>query len=316
MRRIIDRDRPFLAPSQRFPIDYQSLIELSEIDSDGKELEEIDFGIPDAARRYISPSVARDVFEHTLRHISFEEFLTNLTEAANAFALAHAPEPYSLVVEGMNRCKSNFWVMELLIDPLGGGILGTKYRPSEIVSDVSEARYNLVMFPDDAMFTGNQMRETVLSSELSRRSSRRLSSIGEMTQHDRILSVVVAFTTNLAAQKFAERGVEVFYGDVINSMVEIASLVGPEHEAMFDEALANVSPQDALLLHRPAVYFDHKIPDDTSVPELVQLFVSGCQDKQQTSKQTQLDQRRAKRHRYRDYCPVPPYILTPSCLEQ
>lgn len=296
MRRIIDRDRPFLAPRQTFPIDYEALVELS----DTKELDEIDFGVPDSARRFISPTVARDVFEHTLRHISFEEFLGHLNEAANAFAFAHAPTPYSLVVDGMNRCKSNFWVMELLLDPLGGGILGTKYPPAEIVSDVSEAICDLVMFPDDAMFTGNQMRETVLSGGISRPS-------------DRTLAVVVAVTTNLAAQKFADRGVEVFYGDVINSMVEIARLLGSEDKAMFDRALANVSVQDALLLHRPAVYFDHKIPDETSVPELVRLFVSGCQDRQRMSKQTLLDQRRTGRSSHLDTCPVPPYLLTPSC---
>lgn len=273
----VQRDEPFMFPDQGFPIDM-----------DRTPLE--DFTAPDLAGwqvpNNLSSEIARDVFRRNLRYISRDEFVSLLQKAADKFEAKYGKQNYSMFVSGGDKCKSNYWVMELLLTQTSMA----RHLPLEVTG--SKPLEDLVVLPDDGLFSGVQMSSALYH----------LQTMQEEDEQKKRYVVIVAVTTQRALDSIGNRA-EIFYGDLLETAGDTAIKMGGKYRESAERGEFENS--------QPAVYFAHKVPDRASVPYAVQFFVGGCGFPQNQS--AKLDEMLAGSE---FQCPIPPYKQTPSCLDQ
>lgn len=276
------RDEPFMFPDQRYPIDM-----------DRNSLD--DFTAPDLAgwqvSNNLSDEMARDVFRRNLRYISKDEFVSLLQKAADKFEAKYGKQNYSVFVSGGDKCKSNYWVMELLLTQTSMAL----HPPRHLVENVSgeTPRGGLVVLPDDGLFSGVQMSSTLYQLEDGK---------SKPSPSGQKYAVVVAVTTQRALDAIGDRA-EIFYGELLETAGDTAMKMGGKYRESAERGEFENS--------QPAIYFAHKVPDRASVPYAVQFFVGGCGFPQ--SESAKLDEMLAGSE---FQCPIPPYKQTPSCLDQ
>lgn len=282
LSRYLQQDRDFLRPRRLYPLDVKQI----EIESKRTEPDpnaDDFYGMHKDFMKLIPFKVARDVFHGTIRRISFDEFLGLLDKAANEFHRKYYPRPYSMVIPGMNRCKSNFWVAELLFEYT----VLNQYPPVSIYGDCSRVAADLVLFADDGLFTGEQMENSVSNCRLA---------------VEAVVLVAVATSTGKRRVERSVHGPEttVIAGDKVDSLIETATRLGGKHLDAYAKLAGN--SRAMYWLAKPIVYFDHKLPDWHSVSANISKYIVGCRGHEATPSWDP------------DDCLVPPYTTNPSCL--
>lgn len=287
----LNRDRDFLIPKETFPIDYQQLIlDVLSATSDEDKSNRY-FGLNWEYKPYIPRGIAARVFAQNIRHITFSEFLGYLQDAAEAFYHEYYPIPYVMVV-GDKPCKSNRWAMKLLLEHT----ILKDYPPFNVLEKSASVDLEnvLAVYPDDGLFTGDQMSRM----------------IGWNSGGKNV--VIVGVTTNRAKAQFSP-STDIFYGDVIDTLFETAQKMGGASRDAFNQASNHIFGHARKLMLRPVVYFDHKQPDEVSVAGEVGDYIYGC-DRDAMTETTKQDRARVTWPiHYSSMCPVPPYLLMPSC---
>lgn len=280
-----EKELPYLAPKRSYPIDEKAIAN-AKLDPAFDGLKASSYTGYNDNEKYPPLEIARDAFLKALRYISHQEFMFLLEKATAKFIDKYAKQPYTIFVEGVDACKSNMWVTNLLILETP---ISYEYPPEDVTSDLPLTK--LVLFADDGLFTGNQMFETI--ETVLKLDSDRSSPILYKPV------VLVAVTTRRALDQLKDIA-DVIYGDILDTVEDAAmSLGGPHRQFALDGYFGE---------QRPAVYFDHKVPDSVSVPVAVGRFVSGCGD--DISADVEMETLLA----LESHCPVPPYKISASCL--
>lgn len=295
---------------ESFPINYGTMIDYME----GTSFR------PITERRFVSWArhlgIAVDVFKlvffHSLRHISFDEFMQHLRASAEAFRTHYFPHRYKLVVAKSvsvpKSAKSNNWVAKLLLNET----CLKDYPPVEIIQEPGLGNVyprfdkdDVILIPDDGLFSGNQMM-----SFLSDLTEDLMDTSQDVKCHPEV-AVLVAATTRIALSRIQRMNnikCHVFYASIMQSMGEVGRLLEKLYprEVCIDESL-----KSSLIMC--ATYFDHKMPDFMSIPDdLVQLFVQGCASDEYselTKKHQQMAEKFSPEYPWRMTCPVPPYKI-------
>lgn len=256
------------------------------------------YGQPREFMASVPFEMMRRVFMDTIRYVPFDRFLELLKESALEFKRRYHPQPYVIVIRKMNPCKSNFWVAKLLLSQT---VLRT-YPPVDIVSnalDTKDTKGKLLLFPDDGMFSGQQMHALVSRTKHSH-------------SHSDDAVVLVAVTTRIALEKVAKAGANVIYGELVPTMADTIRLLGPEYTQAYASILKNGYERD--YLDKAVLYFDHKLPDEFSVARGLSRFISGCRQDDMTNETKQRQKRGNWKSPHSKRCPVPPYVLSRECL--
>lgn len=295
-----------LTPLESFPIDYGSIIESLEHPETRPRLER---GFMRWAGTYeCSLETFKSIFFHSIRHISFDEFMQHLVASAEAFHAHYFPRKYTMVITTSaafpDSTKSNAWVARLLLSRT----CLSDYRPSDVIfgdldSPLKLPSCDLYVVPDDAIFGGSQMKAVVQNLFESK-----MPEVPKVPEIE--VAVIVAATTRLGLDRInlVGRQIRVFYSDVLQSMQQTARLLSSYGlvNDMDNETIEHMKDSQC------AVYFDHKIPDFESVPtDLISNFARGClfgNFSDLTKKHQQMATFEVESTQSW-MCPVPPYKL-------
>lgn len=285
-----------LTPPLSHPLD-QAQIKF-EMDQTNLYEGSIVYGQPREFVASVPFEMMRRVFMDTIRYVPFDRFLELIKESAIEFKRRYHPQPYVIVIRKMNPCKSNFWVTKLLLSQT----VLRKYLPVDIVGDSldKDVKGEILLFPDDGMFSGQQMHALV-----SRASRHSRFGEGEAV-------VLVAVTTRIALEKVSVAGANVIYGELVPTMADTIRLLGPKYTQAYASILDNGYERD--YLDKAVLYFDHKLPDEFSVARGLSRFISGCRQDDMTNETKQRQKRANWKSPHSKRCPVPPYVLSRECL--
>lgn len=298
-----------LTPLESFPIDFGSIIESLENPETRPKLETRFTQWADS--HGCSLATFKSIFFHSIRHISFDEFMQHLKASAEAFHTHYFPRKYTMVITTSaafpESTKSNAWIARLLLSRT----CLSDYRPSDVIfGDLdsplklpSRDLCDLYVVPDDAVFGGSQMKAVVQNLFESK-----MPEVPKVPEIE--VAVIVAATTRLGLDRInlVGRQISVFYADVLQSMQQTARLLASYGlvNGLDDEAI------DYMKDSQCAVYFDHKIPDFESVPtDLISNFARGClfgNFSDLTKKHQQMATFEVESTQSW-MCPVPPYKL-------
>lgn len=286
-QRFIDQDQGRLEPRSH-PLDVKQIeLEFKRTRDDpifntGHKI----YGHPPDYLDLVPFETMREVFVQSIRHITHTEFLQLLNKIANEFHRKYHPKPYTMVIPGFDRCKSNFWVAQQLLSKT----IMREYAPVEVIGKCNDADTDLVVIPDDGLFSGQQMEAAI-----------------ERCSGDLDVVVLVAVATNRALSRLARHDADVIYGDKIENLTDTIERLGGKYTEAYKDILSSSRARSNLEL--AVMYFDHKVPDEQSVVWEIRDFIGGCRARD-ISDETKADQSGARRI---DECPVPPYKINPSC---
>jgi len=228
-----------------------------------------------------------------LRHIPWPEFVQALREAVDLFLWQYRDDqgrlpPWLLVVPNLDRCKSNYWVAELLLARTAMAEQPDALWPVDVVPDLATAKQehpdvHLFVYADDVLYSGSQTAASIeqhldgwAKQQFHLKHKKQAQVAGaEVKQVDvddpwfdtslldrkwpetDDLVVLVPFATVRGAERVATAGkrhgwqvaVQVLYARPLRSLNDWARRLG----------------RRATFYENTPTYFDHKIADSASV---------------------------------------------------